>query len=696
MERQAKKPMRALKLNIRSMNGLAWRNLAQHRLRTTLSTLAVALGVAVTLATSVIRAGIESGIQETVGESVAFVSDMVSIGLGIAGVMILAAAGFLIFNAFDMAVTERRRQIGALRALGMTRRQATRLVLIEALAIGGLGSGLGLVTGPLLGRGILAGMRAAGFEVGAGHASPSSALLGLTMGLTVTLASAWLPARRAARISPLTALRSETVTDLGHMSRGKLLAALALCIILWSYLAVAPPGEWALDPWNYIIPFLLLIPWLGALFLFAPALIDGVARAARAPLTRLYQASGHLMADNLRRGRGRVTVTALTFAVSVMTIVGMTGVFNFFGKVLIDHAQATRLENGLVPGWSIGAADFTQGVKNVGGIIDQLKPEVIAEVYRVAEGRATVGVERPVVVPETAAVRVPGYFSSMIDLHLLAVPGNVRFIEGDLETALPIMAAGCGVLLAPGAAARNNVGVGDTLAIQSPHGPLDCTVAGVVAAGTVPVSFISPAVADAFDAGAPTSIIIFPRAGIDRATLEADLRAIDDKYSDDAWLLSWQESVDTVAENADRVLALMSSLLVLAVVAAALGLINTTVMSVAERRRELGLLRAVGATRRQVLTVVTGEAALIGLIGSVLGIIAGVGIGAIFALAHGANVWGYPEVDLWHAAGRAVGPALCNGLLSLVVAPPLSAASAWLPGRRILRGPAIETLELPR
>ena len=177
-------------------------------------------------------------------------------------------------------------------------------------------------------------------------------------------------------------------------------------------------------------------------------------RAARAPLARLWQASGSLMADNLRRGRGRVTVTALTFAVSVMTVVGVTGVFNFFGKVLIDHAQETRFQNGLVPGWSIGAADFTQGVMNIGGIVDALDPEVVAEVYRVAEGRATVGVERPVVVPEIAAVLVPNYFSSMIDLNLLAVPGNVRFIEGDLETALPIMEAGCGVLLAPGAAAR--------------------------------------------------------------------------------------------------------------------------------------------------------------------------------------------------------------------------------------------------
>ena len=677
---------------MRSLYFISWRNMQQGQTRTVLSVLAVALGVAVIIATGVTSAGVKSGIEETVKESVAFVTDMVGVGLSIAGVMILVAAGFLIFNAFGMAVTQRRRQIGALCSLGGTRRQMMQLVLVEALIVGGLGTGLGVVGGPILGRGILAAMRVAGYELGAGSVSASGIALAVAVGLAVTLLSVLIPAHRATRIAPLVAMRPDMAAGLDRMSRARVWVGLAIIAVLWSYLAAAPPGKWTLEPWNYAMPFLLAVPWLGALLLLAPAVVGGVGQVLRVPLARLWKASGSLMADNLRRGRRRVTITALTFAVSVMTVVGVTGVFNFFGKVLIDHAQETRFQSGLEPGWSIGAADFTQGVMNAGGMIAGLKPEVIAEVYRVAEGRATVGVERPVVVPEIAAVLVPNYFSSMLDLNLLAVPGNVRFLEGDLETALPIMEAGCGVLLAPGAAARNGVEIGHTLTIQSKRGPLECTVAGVVVMGVVPISVISPAVKDHFDAGDPTSVIIFPRAGIDRAALEADLQAIDEKYGDDAWLLRWQENVDTVAESTDWVLALMSSLLVLAVVAAALGQINTTVMSVAERRQELGLFRAVGATRRQVTAVVVGEAALIGFIGSTLGLIAGAGLGAIFTLAHGGNNWGYPDIDLWDAAWRSVRPALGNGLVGLIAAPLLSAAAAWFPVRRLLRGSAVETL----
>ncbi|MBU0705018.1 MAG: ABC transporter permease, partial [Chloroflexi bacterium] len=138
---------------------------------------------------------------------------------------------------------------------------------------------------------------------------------------------------------------------------------------------------------------------------------------------------------------------------------------------------------------------------------------------------------------------------------------------------------------------------------------------------------------------------------------------------------------------------MLNALLLLAIVAAALGVVNTTVMSVAERRRELGLLRAVGATRRQVRAVVTGEAVLMGLIGGGLGLVAGTGVVVILAVTYGGNGWGIPDLDLWGAACRSVQPALFNGLVGLVAAPFICAGAAWLPVRAILRGTAIETLE---
>jgi putative ABC transport system permease protein len=128
------------------------------------------------------------------------------------------------------------------------------------------------------------------------------------------------------------------------------------------------------------------------------------------------------------------------------------------------------------------------------------------------------------------------------------------------------------------------------------------------------------------------------------------------------------------------------------VLAAALGIINTTMMSVQERRHELGLIRAVGATRRQVRSVVMGEAALMGLVGAIIGVIAGAGMTIIFVVTYGGNSVGLDDLPLWSTALEVLRPVLVTGIVGLIVAPLISALSAWLPTRNLLKGAAIETL----
>lgn len=115
-------------------------------------------------------------------------------------------------------------------------------------------------------------------------------------------------------------------------------------------------------------------------------------------------------------------------------------------------------------------------------------------------------------------------------------------------------------------------------------------------------------------------------------------------------------------------------------------------INVTERRRELGLLRVVGASRRQVRNVVVAEAALMGVIGGVFGLVAGAGITIILAVVYGGNTWGFPDLDLWGAAWRSVQLATINGLFGIIVTPIISACAAALPVRTILRSNAIETM----
>ena len=685
---------------MRSMNALTWRNLTQHRARTILSALAVALGVAMIVAAGVASDGVRAGVRaaEATKDATAWMTDLFEASLDAVGVVVLLAAGFVILNAFAMAVTQRRRQIGGLRALGMTRRQVMRLLLVEALLTGGAGTLLGLLAGPLLGNGLLALTRSLGVETGRGSASLGSLALAVVMGVGITLLSVLAPARRATRISPLVALREGETRFLGKtlVSTRTWLPGLLIIAGLVAYLVIAPPGEWALPPWDTVMPLTLSILWAVGLLMVLPALIGWLGRAARKVLTHLAGATGRLVADNLRRGRRRVTLTVLAFAVSLTMIVSMTGIVAFTFTVLFEYlTEGALAEEALivVPFDLSSSNNLMREVSQFDLETLLLDQESLADFYALAEGRAEVGEGYAVIAPEIGAL-MPNYPSFIYDLDTLSRGRFYTFTEGDWATARPIMEAGCGLLLHPGVAARNGVSVGDTLTLQAVAHPIECTVAGIGAGGYHPASFISPAAKEAFDVTRPAALLFFPLPNTDRDEFAAELSALAERHG--VLMGKSDDTREAFSASGDLMVSLMSVLLMLAVLAAALGMVNTTAMSVAERRRELGLLRAVGATRRQTTAVVMGEAALVGFIGGLLGLVAGGGISVIYAAATGGKSMGISDFPLWRAAWQATRPALLTGLLGLVIAPIVSAVAAWLPVRSLLRGSAIETMEPAR
>lgn len=323
---------------MRSLNALVWRNLRQAGVRAVLNALAVALGVAMVVATSVVSSSVRNAWTGS-GNAMAWIGDLIDVMTSSVGGIILAAAGFVVFNALAMAVTQRRRQVGLLRSLGMTYRQVIQLVLAEALVTGGAGTLLGLAGGPLLGQGLLLIVRQMGLEIGASQVSLTSVVLAVVMGLVVSLLSAWLPARRAARTSPLAALHEPSPASQAGRGRVSRWIGLGLVAGLLLYLAIAPPGEWTgkTPPWEWIMPFLLWAVWLAAFGCLAPALIAGTIRIVRGLLCRLGGAVGRLLVDNLERASHRVTLTVLAFAVGLAMTVGVGGVLAFNNEVLLGH-----------------------------------------------------------------------------------------------------------------------------------------------------------------------------------------------------------------------------------------------------------------------------------------------------------------------------------------------------------------------
>lgn len=683
--------------NMHSLHILAWRNLAEHRLRTILSTLAVALGVSMIVASDVagsgFRTGFESGVEaEEIRQSFSFMFDAFETGLNAVGLAILASSIFLIFNAFAMSVTQREKQISTLRALGMTRGQAARLMILEALIVGSAGTVVGLAAGLALGQGVLALLRAAGFGTGEGTLSMLGLVQAVGLGLATVLLSILFPMRRAMHVSPLTALR-ELLPSSNQAGRVRLLAGIGLGIVtvLGVYLIVAPPGEWALPPWNLRMPVMLSLLWLCAMAMTLPALIGGLSHAGRSLFGRLMGASGRLVADNLGRDRRRVTWTILTFVVGIAMMVSLTGIIRFSFEVLFRRVAESAL---LRPRWII-SRDQTGGEPSLEAF--SINPEVIEEVGRIAEERAEIGEYYYVLVPEISAI-FANFPSLMIDADMVLGPGGFVFIEGDLQSARDIMEAGCGLLLTPGVAARNAVGAGDTLVVQGMDGPVECTVAGVGSGGFFyPTSFVSLAAKDLFKTGTmPSLVYIVTLPGADADALEADLGMLAQRFGSEAVVGRIDDTLAMVFELNETFSSFLSSLLLLAVLAAALGVVNTTTASVVERRLELGLLRAVGATRWQTTWIVAGEAMLIGLVGGLFGLITGGGVSLVYALSHGGNSYGLPDLPLWEAGWEATWPALQTGLVSLVAIPLISALAAWIPSRSILRGTAIETMDVLR
>jgi ABC-type antimicrobial peptide transport system permease subunit len=209
----------------------------------------------------------------------------------------------------------------------------------------------------------------------------------------------------------------------------------------------------------------------------------------------------------------------------------------------------------------------------------------------------------------------------------------------------------------------------------------------------VGASIISTKASELFGVEAPMALLLTPKSGVDRSSIEAELAALAERHPE-IQIATLAGMTELQTQVFDMLPNLFNALLVLAIVVAALGAINTIMMSITERRRELSLLRAVGATQRQVNEVVLYEAALMGAVGGALGLIGGAGIIIILATVYGGNAWGVPDLDLWEAAWQAVQPGIMNGLVGLVVAPFICAGAALWPMRIILRGLAIASLQV--
>ncbi|MCG2622937.1 ABC transporter permease [Arthrobacter sp. I2-34] len=581
------------------------------------------------------------------GESAQAIRD----GLGIFTNVLLTFAGvsllvgsFVIWNTFNVLVAQRRREVALLRAVGAKGGQVLGGIILEAGLIGLVSAGLGLAAGVGLAGGIRSLLAAVGIEVPttAAVVEPRTIVAALLVGVVITVVAAVVPAVSATRVAPMEALRTATPAD-GSIGRSRSTVGILLLAASAAALATAA-----------LLKDQLVLTGLGALAGFAGLVVAGPLLArAMAGLANRGRAGGgwSLAARNITRAPKRAAATALALTIG-LTVVCAVAVVASSTKASVTDLLSGGNRADLI----LQAASPTGGVSPaVARILDQ-QAEVDA-VLELRFSQATVANKSASIIGLTRDT-----VDHVMDLGITA--GSLAdFRNGSL-------------LLSTKQAKQLDAGVGDTVTITFPEtGERSYEVAALferdalVGAGyLLTLDDYAGNVTSRMDA----AVMVTAASGVAAGKLQ---QQVDDALADfpNVQVSDPTEFAKSQQASVDQMLGLVTALLALAVIVAVLGIINTLVLSVVERTRELGLMRAVGATRRQVRTVIRRESVLMSLFGAIAGVLLGTGAG--IALARAMNGEGISSLDV----------PLASLAVYVVVAAVIGVLAAIGPARRASR-----------
>jgi putative ABC transport system permease protein len=536
--------------------------------------------------------------------------------LAFGGISIFVGA-FIIFNTLSITVAQRAREFGTLRTIGASRRQVLASVLIEALVVGAIASVVGLFTGLGLAALLNAVFEAVGIELPATGLvfAARTIVVSLLVGMLVTVLAGLAPALRATRVSPVAVMREGAVLPESRVSRR------AGRIAIVTTLAGLGLLGWALFGGDLGIGERLALMAPGVLILFvgvallSPRLVGPLARVLGWPAERIGGPAGRLARRNSMRNPGRTAVTAaaLMIGVALVTFVAV------FGSGLKESTRSA-LERQVRADYVVAGEDgWTAIDAGAGAAVREVPGVQAAASIRQDEGR--VGGEETTV--------------DGVDPAALGRVFRFEWADGGEESLAAL--ASDGAIVKQEYAEENDLRIGSPLEVTAVSGAmLTLRVAGIS----------DPPAFDPLDLGDVTiSKANYDKAFetkqdrftfIDAASVSGETtKALEQRLEafPDAKLHTAGEFADQRVKLFDPLLRLFTVLLALAVIVSLFGIVNTLVLSVFERTRELGMLRAVGMTRRQVRRMVRHESVITALIGSTLGI----GVGMVLAgLATGA------------------------------------------------------------
>lgn len=540
-------------------------------------------------------------------DQLSFINTFLLVFAGVA----LFVGTFIILNTFSMIVAQRTRELALFRALGASRRQTTWSVLAEAFVLGLLGAATGLLLGYGLALALKAFFSSFGVTLDSELVfSTATVAWSLGVGVVVTMVAAYLPARRASRVPPVAAMNPDVV-PVARSLRLRALVGAPLLLLGGLALVVGPSlfdgsaaggvagagaaalviGAIALSP-VLARPFIQLVGWV---------------------MPRIAGKTGQLAQENALRNPRRTAATSSALMIGLALVTGFS-VIGASAKESLDAVIADTMQADYVVSAAVGQP-FTSAVATKISRLDG-----VDSVTRTRFAAAQLGDTQSAVV---------AYDAGTVDRSL-----DADFTQGSFEGM-----RGNGLLVDDVAATENGWHVGDQVAFLLPTGQhRTLTVGGIFKRNNVLGTYVISMRTFMSTGGTPLDRYVYINLspGADASAVGGAIQKVISSYP----VVELKDSAQFQKElraQVDQLLTLINALLVLSVFIAFLGVVNTLVLSVIERTRELGLLRAIGMNRRQVRRLVRLESVVISVYGAVLGVALGLVLGVSLTSALGDN-----------------------------------------------------------
>jgi putative ABC transport system permease protein len=607
-----------------------------------------------------VRTGVEQADEES-GEIATFTKIIRYFLLSFAGIALFVGA-FVIFNTLSITVAQRTRELATLRMIGASRRQVLGSVIVEAFVIGLVASVVGLFSGLWLAVGLNELFKALNLDLPQTQTvfATRTVIVSLLVGTLVTVFAGLFPALRATRVPPIAAVREGAPLPRGRLARFTPYIAgviVALAVLALSYGTLV--DDLATGDRFALLGIGVLSLFIGVAML-SSRLVVPLAKVVGIPARRIGGAAGQLADGNAQRNPGRTAATAAALMIGI-ALVTFVAVLAHGLRVSNSDAIERQIQADLIVTSEDGYSEFPAAVGDA--VADAREVETVSNVRQdIAEIDGNAG-------------NLTGLDATIDDVY------EFRWVQGsdELLTAL----GKDGAVLPDNVAEDNDLAVGDTLAVRSTDNETkDFVVRGIYDGSPFYPLLGSASVSqEAFDDlyDRPRNRFTLMNVPGDPEAAKADVERAVESFPDTR-IQTRQDWIDKEDREIQQFLLLLYVLLALSVIISLFGMVNTLVLSVFERTRELGMLRAVGMTRRQVRRMIRHESVITALIGAALGLPLGIFLALLVTRA-------LSQYDLQFAL-----PAV-SLIVFVLVSIIAGLVAAVLPARRAARLRVLEALQ---